>query len=51
MLSIAPIETVYKKHRFRSRLEARWAVFLDCMEVRWEYEKTGRKLFLDMPAA
>lgn len=26
-MSIKPIETVYKGYRFRSRLEARWAVF------------------------
>ena len=27
--SIKPIETNYKGYRFRSRLEARWAVFFD----------------------
>lgn len=35
------IETLYKGHRFRSRLEARWAVFFDSLGVRWEYEKEG----------
>lgn len=30
--------TVYKGYRFRSRLEARWAVFLDKLKFRWEYE-------------
>jgi|SRR5215831_2173393 len=35
------IETRYRGYRFRSRLEARWAVFLDCMEEPWEYEKEG----------
>lgn len=35
---IAPIETRYAGHRFRSRLEARWAVFFDQMGIRWEYE-------------
>lgn len=35
------IETYYKGYRFRSRLEARWAVFLDTIEARWEYEKEG----------
>lgn len=38
---IKPIETVYQGYRFRSRLEARWAVFFDAMGVRWEYEKEG----------
>lgn len=36
-----PIQTVYKGYRFRSRLEARWAVFLDGMGIKWEYEKEG----------
>ena len=35
------IETVYKGYRFRSRLEARWAVFFDALAVRWEYEPEG----------
>lgn len=35
------IETPYKGYRFRSRLEARWAVFLDALGVAWEYEKEG----------
>lgn len=39
--SIKPIETRYKGYRFRSRLEARWAVFLDAMGVSWEYEPEG----------
>lgn len=38
---ITPIETVYKGYRFRSRLEARWAVFFDAMGVKWEYEPQG----------
>jgi hypothetical protein len=28
-MTIQAIETVYRGHRFRSRLEARWAVFFD----------------------
>lgn len=36
-----PIETYYKGYRFRSRLEARWAVFFDACEVKWEYEPEG----------
>lgn len=38
------IETVYKGYRFRSRLEARWAVFFDALEIAWEYEKEGFNL-------
>lgn len=35
------IETRYRGRRFRSRLEARWAVFFDAMGIRWEYEPEG----------
>lgn len=38
------IETRYKGYRFRSRLEARWAVFFDTLGVEWEYEKEGYDL-------
>lgn len=38
---IKAIETVYKGYRFRSRLEARWAVFFDALGVKWEYEPEG----------
>lgn len=38
---IKPIETRYDGTLFRSRLEARWAVFFDALNVRWEYEKEG----------
>lgn len=38
------IETTYKGYRFRSRLEARWAVFFDALKVRWEYEAQGYNL-------
>jgi|SRR5688572_8885344 len=38
---IKPIETVYKGYRFRSRLEARWAVFFEQMKWPWEYEPEG----------
>jgi hypothetical protein len=40
-MNIKPIETHYKGYRFRSRLEARWAVFFDAMGLEWEYEKEG----------
>lgn len=39
--NIKPIETIYKGYRFRSRLEARWAVFFDACGVEWEYEPEG----------
>jgi hypothetical protein len=35
------IETVYANHRFRSRLEARYAVFFNTLGVKWQYEKEG----------
>ena len=35
------IETSYAGCRFRSRLEARWAVFFDHADVEWEYEPQG----------
>lgn len=38
---IRAIETMYRGYRFRSRLEARWAVFFDALPVQWEYEKEG----------
>ncbi len=36
-----PIETEYRGVTFRSRLEARWAVFFDVMEIAWVYEPSG----------
>lgn len=38
------IETEYKGFRFRSRQEARWAVFFDFLDVPWEYEIEGYEL-------
>lgn len=38
---IKPIETIYNGYRFRSRLEARWAVFFDVLGIKYEYEKEG----------
>lgn len=31
----------YKGRPFRSMTEARWAIFLDAMGIKWEYEKDG----------
>lgn len=39
-----PIETRYSGYRFRSRLEARVAVWLDALGWRWEYEPEGYDL-------
>lgn len=36
-----PIPTFYNGYSFRSRLEARWAVFFDAMGLRHEYEAEG----------
>lgn len=41
MTMIKAIETGYKGYRFRSRIEARWAVFFDALGLEWEYEKEG----------
>jgi hypothetical protein len=41
MQYIKAIETKYKGHNFRSRLEARWAVFFENANIVWEYEKEG----------
>lgn len=44
MQAIKPIETQYNGLRFRSRLEARWAVFFDALGVEYEYEPEGFEL-------
>jgi hypothetical protein len=38
---ITPIETEYNGCKYRSRLEARWAVFFDSLNISFEYEKEG----------
>ena len=40
-MTIKPIETLYRGHYFRSKAEARFAVFLDCLGVKWDYEPQG----------
>lgn len=40
-MTIKAIETRYAGCRFRSRLEARWAVFFDHLGVAWEHEPQG----------
>jgi nucleoside 2-deoxyribosyltransferase len=41
---IKAIETKYAGCRFRSRLEARWAVFFSELNIPWEYEPEGFQL-------
>ena len=43
-MTIKAIETVYNGYKFRSRLEARWAVFFDALGVQYEYEPEGLDL-------
>lgn len=38
------IPTTYNGIRFRSRIEARWAVFYDALGIPWQYEQEGYKL-------
>lgn len=38
------IETFYGGCRFRSRLEARWAVFFDYLDIPWLYEPQGYQI-------
>ena len=47
MNQIKAIETTYKGYRFRSRLEARWAVFFDTMGIPWKYENEGYQKEID----
>jgi hypothetical protein len=35
---------VYRGYKFRSRLEARWAVYMDLCDIQWEYEPEGYEL-------
>ena len=45
MSEIKAIETYYKGYRFRSRLEARWAVFFDAAGIKYEYEPEGFEFY------
>jgi hypothetical protein len=38
---IKAIETEYNGYKFRSRLEARWAVFFDTLGIEYRYEEDG----------
>ena len=41
---IKSIDTQYNGYKFRSRLEARWAVFFDALDIVYEYEPEGYQL-------
>lgn len=41
---IQAIQTRYDGHHFRSRLEARWAVFFNELDIPWEYEPQGYEI-------
>jgi hypothetical protein len=41
---IKAIQTRYAGYLFRSRLEARWAVFFDALKLDWKYEPEGFEL-------
>ena len=43
-MTIKAIETEYNGYKFRSRLEARWAVFFDAAGIEYEYEPEGFEL-------
>ena len=38
------IPTEYKGVKFRSRLEAKWAIFFDTLGIEWEYEPQGYEI-------
>lgn len=38
---ITAVQTTHNGYRFRSRLEARWAVFFSALNVRYDYEHEG----------
>ena len=38
---IQAIDTIYNGYKFRSRLEARWAVFFDALNIPYQYEVQG----------
>jgi hypothetical protein len=40
-MEMRAIETIYNGYRFRSRLEARWAVFFDAVGMPYRYELEG----------
>lgn len=47
-MQIKPIETVYRGTRYRSRLEAKWAVCFHALGLPYSYEREGFDLGDDM---
>ena len=45
-MTVSAIPTRYAGCRFRSRLEARWAVFFDAAQIGWNYEPEGLSVTL-----
>lgn len=43
-MGIKAIETKYNGFNFRSRLEARWAIFFDMIGLKYEYEVEGYEM-------
>jgi hypothetical protein len=43
-MKIRALPTMYSGVEFRSRLEARWAVYFDTIGIKWEYELQGYEL-------
>jgi hypothetical protein len=46
---IKAIETRYAGCHFRSRLEARWAVFFDALNIEWQYEPEAFSFTTNVP--
>lgn len=44
---IRAIETEYRGYKFRSRLEARWAIVFDYLGLAWQYEPEGFERIID----
>ena len=44
MNDLRAIETTCLGHRFRSRLEARWAIVFECLGIAWNYEREAFRL-------
>lgn len=40
-MTFRSIPTIYRGVRFRSRTEARWAMFFDALHVEWQFEPVG----------
>ena len=43
-MTIKAIETEYNGYLFRSRLEARYAIFFDTLGIKWDYEPEGYEI-------